>query len=66
LLDERRLDDESYFHPQAVRKVWDAQLGGQDNGFKLWTVLMFQTWLEAGKAEQDPINLSMLAPRLSA
>jgi asparagine synthase (glutamine-hydrolysing) len=66
LLDERRLGDEGYFHPQAVRKVWDAQLGGQDNGFKLWTVLMFQTWLEAGKAEQDPINLSMLAPRLSA
>jgi len=46
LLDERRLRDEGYFHPQAVRAVWEAQLRGQANAFKLWTILMFQSWLD--------------------
>ena len=66
LLEERRLRDEGYFHPQAVREVWNAQLRGQDNGFKLWTVLMFQTWLEAAGSEQVPISPAMPATRRSA
>jgi hypothetical protein len=53
-----------------VRKVWDAQLSGQDNGFKLWTVLMFQTWLEkapeTGRSEQVASSPAMLAARCSA
>jgi asparagine synthase (glutamine-hydrolysing) len=48
LLDERRLRHEGFFHPQVIRRAWDLHLGGQANQqFKLWSVLMFQSWLEA-------------------
>jgi asparagine synthase (glutamine-hydrolysing) len=47
LLDERRLRDEGFFHPQGIRKAWDEHLRGQNNQYKLWTILMFQSWLEA-------------------
>ena len=51
LLDERRLREEGYFHPAPVRRAWENHLRGQQNSFKLWTILMFQSWLEAqGKA----------------
>lgn len=46
LLDERRLRDEGYFRPDAVRKLWDEHLSGQrDQGDQVWTILMFQAWL---------------------
>ena len=51
LLDEKRLQDEGYFDPTAVRKMWSEYLfqsrrwhGG------LWNILMFQSWLEEQKA----------------
>jgi asparagine synthase (glutamine-hydrolysing) len=47
LIDERRLRDEGFFHPQVIRKAWHEHLGGRDNLAKLWSVLMFQSWLEA-------------------
>src|SRR5206468_2983593 len=47
LIDERRLREEGFFHPEIIRKAWDEHLGGRANQFKLWTVLMFQSWLEA-------------------
>jgi asparagine synthase (glutamine-hydrolysing) len=46
LLDERRLRDEGFFRPEEIRKAWDGQLRGQPNAGKLWTILMFQSWLE--------------------
>ena len=46
LLDERRLRDEGYFHAQPVRRAWSNHIRGQQNAFKLWTILMFQSWLE--------------------
>jgi asparagine synthase (glutamine-hydrolysing) len=50
LLDERRLRDEGYFNPAAVRKKWDDHLTGKcDWQYLLWDVLMFQAWLEAGR-----------------
>ena len=45
LLDERRLRDEGYFEPRAIRLAWDAHLKGQNNQHKLWTLLMFESWL---------------------
>jgi asparagine synthase (glutamine-hydrolysing) len=50
LLDERRLREEGFFHPPEVRKAWDGQLRGQLNSGKLWTILMFQSWLESQRA----------------
>jgi asparagine synthase (glutamine-hydrolysing) len=56
LLDERRLRREGYFHPEPIRRVWDSHLKGSLNEqYRLWPVLMFQSWLEA----QGDQNLSL-------
>ena len=48
LLDENRLVREGFFHPSPVRQAWERHLGGRDNhGHRLWSILMFQSWLEA-------------------
>jgi len=48
LLDEKRLMSEGYFYPAPVRKAWQQHIKGQrDNSGKLWSVLMFQAWLDA-------------------
>jgi asparagine synthase (glutamine-hydrolysing) len=47
LLAERRLRQQGYFEPGAIRRVWDAHLLGQQScGDKLWPVLMFQAWID--------------------
>lgn len=47
LLAEDRLRREGYFEPEQIRRVWDAHLSGsQSFGYRLWSVLMFQAWLE--------------------
>ena len=47
LLDSRRLRGEGYFDPDAIDLAWDGHLKGQNNQHKLWTVLMFESWLQA-------------------
>jgi asparagine synthase (glutamine-hydrolysing) len=52
LLDERRLRDEGYFHPQPIRAAWHEHLAGTHSWeYPLWTVLMFQAWLEQQSAQ---------------
>ena len=47
LLEETRLRREGYFHAAPIRKLWtEHQNGKRDNALKLWSVLMFQAWLE--------------------
>jgi asparagine synthase (glutamine-hydrolysing) len=55
LLDERRLRSEGYFRPEPIRRAWDAHLRGRVNEqYRLWSVLMFQSWLEAqGRNDTD-------------
>lgn len=48
LLDEHKLKQQGYFNPQLVRQRWDEHLKGSHNWhYSLWSVLMFQSWLES-------------------
>jgi len=50
LLDENRLRREGYFHPAPIRQKWKEHLSGRHNWqHRLWTVLMFQAWLEESR-----------------
>ena len=46
LLDASRLRDEGWFEPAAVRSWWREHLEGQDRTYPVWSVLVFQSWLE--------------------
>jgi len=47
LLDEARLQREGFFRPAPIRRMWAAHLSGKHNWMALlWSVLMFQSWLE--------------------
>jgi asparagine synthase (glutamine-hydrolysing) len=47
LLAESRLQTEGYLYPAPIRIKWAEHLSGQrDHTASLWTVLMFQAWLE--------------------
>jgi len=46
LLDEARLRQEGFFHPETIREKWGEHLSGRRNWFNyLWNILMFQAWL---------------------
>ncbi len=48
LLGESRLREQGFFDARQVRRFWDLHLGGRSNQhFRLWPILMFQSWLEA-------------------
>jgi asparagine synthase (glutamine-hydrolysing) len=50
LLDENRLRGEGLFEPEAIRKRWEEHLSGRRNWKEsLWTILMFQAWMERQK-----------------
>jgi len=47
LLDEGRLRRDGYFDPAPIRAAWARHLRGQAAcGYRLWSVLMFQAWLD--------------------
>lgn len=47
LLDESRLRREGYFHPDLITEKWLEHLSGRRNWQDcLWSVLMFQAWLD--------------------
>jgi asparagine synthase (glutamine-hydrolysing) len=47
LLNTDRLKREGFFAPEEIRALWRAHLSGvASNGHRLWSVLMFQSWME--------------------
>jgi asparagine synthase (glutamine-hydrolysing) len=47
LLDEKKLRDQGFFHPDPIRQKWNGHLSGASSWpYHLWDVLMFQAWLE--------------------
>ena len=47
LLQPDRLKREGYLDAEAIRQLWQQHLTGRyDHTTKLWTVLMWQGWLE--------------------
>lgn len=50
LISYHRLEDEGYFNAAAVRSCWSQHIQGKaDYSRKLWSILMFQSWLEKQK-----------------
>jgi asparagine synthase (glutamine-hydrolysing) len=65
LLDEGRLRREGMLHPEPIRQKWLQHLRGTANwNLDLWTVLMFQGWLEA--TQGAPPQLPVRAPDVGA
>jgi asparagine synthase (glutamine-hydrolysing) len=51
LLAGDRLRREGYFDPVPIRAAWTRHVRGEASlGYRLWSVLMFQAWLEQQKA----------------
>jgi asparagine synthase (glutamine-hydrolysing) len=54
LLDERRLRQEGYFNAAPILKAWQEHLSGRMNWeYHLWSVLMFQAWLDESRLKSD-------------
>jgi asparagine synthase (glutamine-hydrolysing) len=50
LISENRLQVEGYLRPEPIRQAWAEHVSGKrDNTAKLWSVLMFQAWLEKNR-----------------
>lgn len=46
LLEAKQMRTEGYFAVEPVQLLWQQHLSGRvDNGYRLWTILMFQAWL---------------------
>ncbi|HUH59516.1 MAG TPA: asparagine synthase (glutamine-hydrolyzing) [Candidimonas sp.] len=47
LLDERILREDGYFSVEPIRRAWNAHVhGSADHSGKLWSILMYQAWLQ--------------------
>jgi asparagine synthase (glutamine-hydrolysing) len=62
LLSESRLRQEGFFHPEIIKTKWAEHLSGKRNWqSQLWSVLMFQAWLE----KQSVLNKKVIRSEFS-
>jgi asparagine synthase (glutamine-hydrolysing) len=70
LLAERRLKREGYLNARPIRCVWESLLSGKSEwafgGELVWSVLMFQGWLEHLQRDAEPQLCNSPRPRASA
>jgi asparagine synthase (glutamine-hydrolysing) len=47
LLSEKKIREQGYFNASIIRKLWEEHLNGKrDWTYRLWSILVFQMWLE--------------------
>lgn len=47
LLDPHKMHAQGYLNPAPIHKAWQDHLEGRaNNGYRLWAILMFQSWLD--------------------
>jgi asparagine synthase (glutamine-hydrolysing) len=68
LLDSSRLRQQGYFDGRRIENLWSEHVSGRRNWqYPLWTILMFQAWLEAeGGAIRDSPTSADRARRSAA
>ncbi|WP_340620482.1 asparagine synthase (glutamine-hydrolyzing) [Xenorhabdus siamensis] len=50
LLDSKRIDNEGFLNSAIINNAWRQHIRGvKDHSFRLWSVLMFQAWVEKNK-----------------
>ena len=56
LLDERRIREQGFLHPEPVRRIWQQHVTGfQNHDYLLWNLLMFQAWNDATASDSHSI-----------
>ena len=56
LLDERRLRDGGMLNPRPIRQKWAEHLAGTTRwDYHLWTVLMYEAWVESASKVAQPM-----------
>jgi asparagine synthase (glutamine-hydrolysing) len=56
LLDERRLRDGGMLDPGPIRQKWSEHLAGTTRwDYHLWTVLMYEAWVESASQVAQPV-----------
>lgn len=48
LLSPEKIAAHGYLSPEPITKLWQDHQSGRSNGTQLWTILMFQAWLDRG------------------
>jgi len=62
LLSVSRLTREGFFQPQPVLETWREHQAGYDWNGRLWTILMFEAWLEqSGRGRKLPEDMTVIA-----
>lgn len=50
LLAEKRLERDGFLQPEPIRRTWKDHLSGKkDNQYRIWNILVFQSWIDHWK-----------------